>query len=259
MAIFKRRYVFLIAFLPVSTHAGVGIDLPRSGCYQSDWVMRDEMRANGELVKIITSSIDGSTGLKRMKVEIPNGDGWSTEASGTGPFYKQIQNDGSSLVSMCPTTGSFDGNNGFDFTVACRNITLDPGKLQFTRIAGTVEKWEVRANTVIASQIGLNNAAAAQNDAIATLEKVLANARPRNEAERSQVAQQRAAIAVLKKQQAQNAASIEGVKTEIEERARTGTAEEREIASSVLAGAQVQHIGEIVERLTWAGSQCPAT
>jgi hypothetical protein len=199
MTILKHRCAFFMLFLPVSSQAGVVADLPRPGCYKTDWTARDEMRVNGELAKITTSTIDGSTGFKRVKLEIPNGDGWSKEESGTGAFYKQIQNDGSSLVSMCPATGRFDGNNVFDFTIACRNMTLDPGKLQFERIPDTAEKWEVKTNTVIRSQIGMNNAAAAQNDTIAMLEKLLANAQPRTDAERRQVAEHRAAIAALKK------------------------------------------------------------
>jgi hypothetical protein len=259
MTILKPRCAFFMLFLPVSSQAGVVADLPKPGCYKTDWTARDEMRVNGELAKITTSTIDGSTGFKRVKLEIPNGDGWSKEESGTGAFYKLIQNDGSSLVSMCPTTGRFDGNNGFDFTIACRNMTLDPGKLQFERIPDTAEKWEVKTNTVIRSQIGMNNAAAAQNDTIAMLEKLLANAQPRTDAERRQVAEHRAAIAALKKEQAQNTQNIEKARAEIQERARSGTAEERIAANAALVGAQVEHTTLIVEVLTWAGSQCPVS
>jgi hypothetical protein len=63
----------------------------------------------------------------------------------------------------------------------------------------------------------------------------------------------------LKKEQAQNTQNIEKARAEIQERARSGTAEERTAANAALVGAQVEHTTLIVEVLTWAGSQCPVS
>jgi hypothetical protein len=256
MKILKLRYAFLMLIMPVSSQAKVVAELPRAGCYQTDWTARSEMRANGELVKVTTSSIDGSTGFYRIRVEIPNGNGWSKEQPGKGPFFKEVQLSGSSLVSMCPATNTYDGNNGFDITIACGGGTLDPGKLQFKRIPGPIEKWEVKNDTVVTSQVGLNNAAAVQNDMTATLEKVLNNAQPRTAAERKQIAKQREALNTLK-QQSPYDERIETMRKAAQERARMGTAEERAAANLALTGGRIQHFNGVVEVLTWAGSRCP--
>jgi hypothetical protein len=259
MTMLKSRTALCMLLLPVTSYAAaVEPQLPTPGCYTVDWAARDEMRANGQLSRVMTSSIEGLSGFYRTTLEAPGQAPSKHEFAGAGPFYKQFARLGPNAQITCPGTSAFDGSTGFDISLACKYATVDPAKLSFVRVPGSIEKWEVSLSLVSTSQIGLNNVSDAQRDNAAMMEKILANAQPRTQAEREQIAKQRAALANMQRQQAQNDQNIERLRRQMEEKAQTGTAEERAGIEMALTGPVTEHTTRINEVWNWAGSTCPS-
>jgi hypothetical protein len=248
----------IFAFVPFTSAVGSELILPTPGCYQVDWSMRDVMSANGEMQRIQTASVDGATGNSTHTIEAAGGQGFTTKAVGRGPFYKTFATTGASVRFSCLSQSTYDGANGFDIMAVCKNAVLDPAKLKFTRIASPVEKWRIEVSGTGTYQIGLNNLPSAQNNTLDNLEETIAAARPRTEEERKQLRSQQEAIKKIKADMQQNAPEMERLLRDIETKAANGSPEERAAAQSMLTGPVTQHQFQVIEEMTWSGSQCPA-
>ncbi len=251
-----RHLGAICAFIPFTSAVGSELVLPTPGCYQVDWSMRDVMSANGEMQRILTASVDGATGNSTQSIEAADGQGFTTRADGKGPFYKTLATTGASVHFSCLSQSTYDGANGFDITAVCKNAVLDPAKLKFTRIVSPIEKWRIEASGTGTYQIGLNNLPSAQNNTLDNLEDAIAAAQPRTEEERKQLQSQQEAIKKVKAEMQQNAPEMERLRRDIETKAANGTPEERAAAQSVLTGPVTQHQFQVIEEITWAGSQC---
>ncbi len=254
----NRRMALIMLMTPTMLCAATVPQLPTPGCYHVNWEARDDMYIDGQLQHTKTSQIDGATGQLSMEVRTPSGVGWFKQFDGSGPFFRSFRRAGLNFEMPCVATSQYDSASGFDIKVACPSATIDPAKLTFTRIPDPVEKWQIDLSVLMTSQIGLNTLPMAQNDIVKTLEAVLASAQPSTDAERKQLAEQRAQLEILKQQFAQNAPEMERLRAEMEALSQSGSVEEQKIAQKVLAGSAVQHQVRTTENWTWAGSVCPS-
>lgn len=229
--------------------------LPTAGCYQVDWSATNTTTMNGQISTVQTATIDGATGDYKLTRTAANGQSIVSQVLGSGPFLRTYEPNRGVTAPNCPTVSRNNGDGAFDIKMACETFWMDPARLTFTKRAASTSIWEVTLNSVMTSQVGLNNLPAAMSEVTSGLGAVYANATPRTKAERRQVAQAREGLARYREQARANAPAMEAQRRELEARLRTATPEEQVGLRMALDGPVTTQTTKVVE--IWTPSRWP--
>jgi hypothetical protein len=245
--------VYCIA--PSAFATGLQSQLPTPGCYQVDWAATNIVSAGGQPRTRQVATIDGATGDYRLVMTPVGGQSIVQEQAGRGPYLRDFRPNVPIVAQNCPALHTDNGQGTFDFKMACETFWVDPGRLTFTKLQGPFERWQITAQTAMTSQVGFNSLPTAMAETLAGMDTAIANAAPKNEAERQQIQQARQGLARARQQARENAPAVEATRQALEARRRTAPAEEQAGIRAALDGVATTHTTIVVE--TWTPTTLP--
>jgi hypothetical protein len=238
-----------------ATAASATSPLPTPGCYQVDWSATNIVSFGGQPQTTQVATIDGATGHYRVVMTPVGGQSIVQEQAGRGPYLRDFRPNVPSVAQNCPALHTDNGQGTFDFKMACETFWIDPGRLTFTKLQGPSERWQITAQTAMTSQVGLNNLPTAMAETFAGMDTAIANAAPKNEAERQQIQQARQGLARARQQTRENAPTLEALRQSLEARRHTAPVEEQAGIRAALDGVATTHTTIVVE--TWTPTTLP--
>jgi hypothetical protein len=240
---------------PSAFATGLQSQLPARGCYLVDWAATNTVSAGGQPRTRQVATIDGATGNYRLVMTPVGGQSIVKEQAGRGPYLRDFRPNMPGAAQNCPALHTDNGQGTFDFKMACETFWVDPGRLTFTKLQGPYERWQITTQTAMTSQVGLNNLPTAMAETFAGMEKAFANAAPKNEAERQQIAQARSNIARARQQVRDDAPAMEAERQALAARLRNAPPEEQAGIRAALDGVAITHTTTVVE--TWTPTSLP--